>query len=106
MLFRNRVYRRRGFKRRDLLVFLLVLGAGMGQVVVWVAQQRDTARRLECVNNMKVLGIGFHVYHDANDSFPTEAWPDRVSFYTTLFPYVQGSNTPTPPTNEPVRIFQ
>jgi hypothetical protein len=102
-MFKDRVSRRRGFKRRDLVVLLLVLGIGISQIVVWVSKQRDTARRIACVNNLKQLGLGFHVYHDSMNCFPTESGPERESLYISVLPFVQSSNCSS---RQPIQLFQ
>jgi len=42
-----------------------------------VQAAREAARRAQCVNNMKQIGLGLHSYHSTHDCFPSGAFPSR-----------------------------
>jgi prepilin-type processing-associated H-X9-DG protein len=65
-------------RRRGLALIELVTGTGVILVLValqlpGLQQARESARRSQCVNNMKQMGLALHNYHSANDSFPMSA---------------------------------
>jgi len=54
-----------------------------GVLMMAVQKSREAAKRIECTNNLQQLGIAFHIYHDMNNAFPTEAG-NAPSFYKAL----------------------
>jgi len=48
-----------------------------------VQAAREAARRAQCVNNLKQIGLGLHNYHQTNDCFPTGAFVARNADRTT-----------------------
>ena len=58
--------KRRGFTLVELLVVIAIIGVLIGLLLPAVQAAREAARRSSCSNNLKQLGLGLHVYADAN----------------------------------------
>ena len=88
-----------GFTLVELLVVIAIIGILVGLLLPAVQAAREAARRMQCSNNLKQIGLGMHNHHDAYKYFPIgQQGPTfwnlgpRTTWNVSLLPYIEQNN--------------
>ncbi len=90
--------RHRGFTLIELLVVIAIIAVLIALLLPAVQMAREAARKTQCRNNMKQLGLGMHNYHDTFNVFPAEeihhytGQANLANFHThkvAILPYIE-----------------
>lgn len=85
---------RAAFTLIELLVVIAIIGVLVSLLLPAVQAAREAARRSQCANNLKQLGIALHNHHDTQGGFPAAKTtnPTTHSWIPYLLPYLEQGN--------------
>src|SRR5882724_11443253 len=99
--------RRRAFTLIELLVVIAIIAVLIALLLPAVQSAREAARRIQCTNNLKQIGLATHNYHSALNSFPSgsalnptcapnlgtsgilSVWGPNQSSFSLLLPFIE-----------------
>jgi prepilin-type N-terminal cleavage/methylation domain-containing protein/prepilin-type processing-associated H-X9-DG protein len=81
---------KRGFTLVELLVVIAIIGILIALLLPAVQAAREAARRSQCTNNLKQIGLAVHNFHDSKKFLPP-AWIDRnfLTWAVHILPYME-----------------
>jgi len=86
-------YRRLGFTLIELLMVVAIVGILIALLLPAAFSAREAARRVQCTNNLKQIGLAMHDYHDQQGTFPPGVkgccWGTWLLF---VLPYIEQAN--------------
>lgn len=87
--------RHSGFTLIELLVVIAIIAILIALLLPAVQQAREAARRTQCKNNMKQIGLALHNYESTSTCFPLGSngpWDRVPNWRLQIFPYLEQAN--------------
>lgn len=89
----RRLSARSGFTLVELLVVIAIIGILVGLLLPAVQSARESARRMQCSNNLKQIGLALHNYESAYKRFPVGSIQSNfISAFASILPHLEQGN--------------
>ncbi len=89
-MFTPETKRAGGFTLVELLVVIAIIGVLIALLLPAIQSARESARRTQCTNHMKQIGIAVHTFHDTDKFLPPVCvGSDRATFFTLILPFIE-----------------
>ena len=75
----------------ELLVVIAIIGMLIALLLPAVQAAREAARRMQCANHLKQIGLGIHMFHDTQNALPPSNFFDwnRATLFGFIYPYIE-----------------
>jgi prepilin-type N-terminal cleavage/methylation domain-containing protein len=85
---------RSGFTLVELLVVIAIIGILVALLLPAVQAAREAARRIQCTNNLKQIGLAVHNFHDTYNGIPPLNIGNQLkaSFHVNILPFAEATN--------------
>ena len=93
MDYLKKIRRASGFTLVELLVVIAIIGILIALLLPAVQAAREAARRMNCSNNLKQIGLAMHNFHDARKGIPPAGltFMGHATWTVLIMPYLEGN---------------
>ena len=84
---------RSAFTLVELLVVIAIIGVLVALLLPAVQAAREAARRMQCQNHLKQLGLGVHNFEDINKTLPHTRMDNRYTWAVEIMPFIEQQTT-------------